>query len=56
MPRVGTIWKNHPYEDQLDFIIERPNIIPRYIEGSTVDSNVQVDGEDTSNDEERWYW
>ena len=39
----------HPYEAQLDFIIERPNIKPAYIHGNTTDSSLEFDDENTTN-------
>ena len=41
--KTGKDLKRHPYEEQLDFLIDQPNIKPSYIAGSTVDGNVQSD-------------
>ena len=45
--KTGNDLKKHPYEAQLDFIIDRPNIKPAYIQGSTTDSS--LDDENTTN-------
>lgn len=37
--KSGQDLKKHPYEEQLDFLIEQPNIKPSYIVGSTEDGN-----------------
>ena len=39
--KEGNDLKTHPYEEQLEFIIEQPNIKPLYILGSTND--IQAD-------------
>ena len=48
--KSGNDLKRHPYEEQLDFLIEQPNIQPSYIAGSTVDDNQQLDDEETTNE------
>ena len=50
--KTGNDLKKHPYEAQLDFIIERPNIKPVYIQGSTTDSSLELDDENTTNADE----
>ena len=47
--KSGNDLKRHPYEEQLDFLIEQPNIKP-YTAGSTVDDNQQLDDEETTNE------
>ena len=48
--KTGNDLKRHPYEEQLDFLIEQPNIKPSYIAGSTVDGNHQLDVDETTNE------
>ena len=43
--KSGNNLKTHPYEQQLDFILERPNIRPSYVLDSTQDMNNKDDEE-----------
>ena len=47
--KSGNDSKRHPYEEQLDFLIEQPNIKP-YIAGNTVNDNQQLDDEEITNE------
>lgn len=49
--KSGQDLKKHPYEEQLDFLIEQPNIKPSYIVGSTVDGNLQSSVEEKTNED-----
>lgn len=49
--KSGEGLKRHPYEEQLDFLIEQPNIKPSYIVGSTVDGNLQSGIEENGNED-----
>ena len=49
--KSGQDFKRHPYEEQLDFLIEQPNITPSYIVGSTVDGNLQSGVEESTNED-----
>lgn len=49
--KSGNDVKTHPYEEQLEFLIERPNIRPSYILGSTIDNENQDSGENEENQE-----
>ena len=49
--KTGNDLKKHPYEAQLDFIIERANIKPTYIQGSTTDSSLNNENTTNADDE-----
>jgi hypothetical protein len=46
--KSGNDLKKHPYEDQLDFIIKRPNVKPVYIQESTT-MNRKLENENNTN-------